>query len=180
MVVKGQITIFDEQGKADSRATVVVRDGLWATIHSRGHRDGYLALSPVIAEETRQPSLMLFEVSGRPEEEECVQQIGEERTVPVGGVFPINYYTPKAPLCTGAHPSPLRARFQVRGVELWSFPDIRPLPDALKYFAPEELQIEYGVSGNGICCLMCGSRTVCANQVQCDGMSCNGGGGWDY
>ena len=156
-VIKGQITFSD-----NTRAQVVIRDGLWATVQEQdGSR--YLVLSPVIDDGTQRPRLMLLQVFQEPSGDESVSQLGEERVVPIG--WSIRF-------------TPINVRFEVRGIEAWSFPDIRPLPDAMRYFAPADMRIAYGLSRNGICCLAYGSRTVCANQVSYGDDTCDGG--WTY
>jgi hypothetical protein len=159
-VIKAELTWKD-----GTKAEVAIRDGMWATVHEPGDAF-YFAFSAIVNDKTGQPNFQVYKILEEPSGEEHAVRVTRAYDIPVGRSF---RYRP-ADGVVGA----------VKGIEVWEFADLKALHDPLRNYTPAELQADYGVSGNGICCTECDGRLICANKVSCGDASCDGGGGIVY
>jgi hypothetical protein len=159
-VIKGELELPD-----GSKVKFAVRDGQWVTVEDR--RAGYFfGFSGGIDERTSVPNFLLYELTR-------VKDDTKAREIP-GGLFNIPVGK------SHRYPMAKNILLSVKGTEEWQFATA-PLADPSQY-SPSELKELFGSpeTGDGLCCLSCNQRTICASAVETSCGSCGGGGGGGF
>lgn len=156
-VIKGDLRFPD-----GTTASFVTRDGTWVTVED--HRTGeFYGFSGVI-EKKDSPNFVVYRIKRLDLESSHVDQLTHPQSTPVVG--------PRGPFVALGQSNGVAVR--VTGIGEWSFATPAGL-DPSQYTA-SELQVQYA-SGNGVCCVTCDSRTICANSVTTFCGNCSAGGG---
>jgi len=164
-VIYGQLAFPD-----GSKVNFVTRDGMWVTVEDRTGFYGFQGI--VVNEKTTNFNVhkIIRTVSPTGEVRSATEEIFTPRDIPVGAS--VRYQVEES----ARHPQKAGSvRLRPTAVGEWAFA-LAPIEDPSQLPAME-LLATYGVSGNGICCVTCNYRTICANSVTTSCGSCEGGGG---
>jgi hypothetical protein len=185
-VIKGELILPD-----GSPVKFGVRDGSWVTVEDR-KENYFFGFSGVVADPVN-PSFLIYQLTRMAGGQTDVRYATEHPLVipfgkgvvyspvrnPAGGVVGIKPITEPIPisLVKKAKFGAGTFRLLVNGFEEWQFATA-PIDDPSQY-SVEELKVLFGdpQTADGLCCVTCELRTVCANSVQTPCGSCGGSGG---
>jgi hypothetical protein len=157
-VIMGELTLPDGY-----KTNFVVRDGQWVTVED-AKTGYYFGFSGVIDEKSGQPNFQVYRLT-RTSEGTLAKATTRQLNVSVGkGVRYLKF------------PKLHNTSLVVTGDGVWEFASA-PIADPSQY-TPFELKDLFGglETGNGLCCLSCDQRTVCAAGVSNSCGACGGGG----
>jgi hypothetical protein len=151
-VVRAEITLPD-----GTATTVEIREGALLTVKNR--EMGYMiGLSPAIDEVDGHVELLVVDI----------EEVGRESNIEFLNQVSLVPGVPET-LSTFLGEFDLK----VSEVFLGSFPR-QPLADPRR-LRPKDLQQRFGATSGGICCVSCGSWTICGSSVRLGCGSCDGG-----